>query len=120
MGNIVIIEEKKIEKHGEENKKDTAKGKEKLIEDEDVDSKETEEEIDTYNSEEHEAQELETEENKRKIKEKQKKKVVVNKKRQNFQKRYGENQSKHKKKTIRKMKEECQLKNTLILLHPLT
>ena len=77
MENIVIVEEKKIEKQddnveGEENKKDTAKGKQKLIKNDEVNNKETEEEIDTDSSEEHVAQELETKGNKRKIKEKQK------------------------------------------------
>ena len=63
-------DDKNDDKQGEENKKDTTKGKEKLIEDDDVDSKEIVEEIDTNSSEEHEAQEPETEGNKRKIKEK--------------------------------------------------
>ena len=41
---------KKIEKQGKENKKGTAKGKQKLIEDDEVDNNETEEEIDTDSS----------------------------------------------------------------------
>ena len=63
---------KKIEKQGEENTKDTTKGKQKLIDEDEFDNNETEteEEIDTDSSQE--PQEVETKGNKREIKEMQK------------------------------------------------
>ena len=54
MENIVIGEKKNIEKQGEDNTKDTTKGKQKLIEEDEFDNNEieTEEEIDTDSSQE--------------------------------------------------------------------
>ena len=69
MENIVIVEEKKIEKQsdkvkGEQNQEHTTKGKQKLNEDDDV-------------IEEDATEELETKGNKRKIKYKTKRKIMV-------------------------------------------
>ena len=63
---------KKIEKQGKENTKDITKGKQKLIEEDEVNNNETEteEEIDTDSSQE--PQEVETKGNKIEIKEMQK------------------------------------------------